>query len=84
MCDAAAWPGRPTRRPEVRPTDDVPITRRMLGVDLDGSRRIEPAHVACAVGPDGSNGSRPIVWMINRMIKAHPTKNRMPRQAAWG
>jgi hypothetical protein len=26
----------------------------MLGVDLDGSRRIEPAHVACAVGSDGS------------------------------
>jgi hypothetical protein len=22
------------------PTDDLPITRRMLGVDLDGSRRI--------------------------------------------
>ena len=26
----------------------------MLGVDLDGSRRIEPAHVGCLVGPDGS------------------------------
>jgi hypothetical protein len=26
----------------------------MLGVDLDGSRRIQPAHVACLVGPDGS------------------------------
>ena len=35
-------------------TDDLPITRRMLGVDLDGSRRIEPAHVGCLVGPDGS------------------------------
>jgi hypothetical protein len=26
-------------------------------------------------------GSRRIVWMIIGMIKAHPTKNRMPRQA---
>src|SRR5215217_7408722 len=35
-------------------TDDLPITSRMLRVDLDGSRRIEPAHVGCVVGPDGS------------------------------
>ena len=35
-------------------TDDLPITRRMLGVDLDGSRRIEPAHVGCPVDADGS------------------------------
>jgi hypothetical protein len=34
----------------------------MLGVGLDGSRRI--------------------VWMIKRMIKAHPTENRMARQAS--
>jgi hypothetical protein len=27
------------------------------------------------------DGCRRIVWMINRMIKAHPTDNRMPRQA---
>jgi hypothetical protein len=26
----------------------------MIGVDLVGSRRIEPAHVGCAVAPDGS------------------------------
>jgi hypothetical protein len=26
----------------------------MLGVDLDGSRRIEAAHVGCLVGSDGS------------------------------
>jgi hypothetical protein len=26
----------------------------MLGVDLVGSRRIQPAHVGCPVGPDGS------------------------------
>jgi hypothetical protein len=33
---------------------DLPITRRMLGVDLDGSRRIEPAQVGWPVGLDGS------------------------------
>jgi hypothetical protein len=27
------------------------------------------------------DGSRPIVWMIIGMIKAHPTENRMARQA---
>jgi hypothetical protein len=26
----------------------------MIGVDLDGSRRIEPAHVGWSVGSDGS------------------------------
>jgi hypothetical protein len=48
----------------------------MLGVDLDGSRRIWPAHVGWPVGLDGSRriqkdpeGSRRIVWMIKRMIK---------------
>jgi hypothetical protein len=35
-------------------TDDLPITSRMLGVDLDGSRRIWPAHVGWPVGLDGS------------------------------
>jgi hypothetical protein len=40
----------------------------MLGVDLDGSRRIEPAHVGCLIGPDGS---RRIVWMI----KGCPTES---------
>jgi hypothetical protein len=43
----------------------------MLGVDLDGSRRIWPAHVGCLVGPDGS---RRIDWMIIGMIKGHPTE----------
>jgi hypothetical protein len=51
----------------------------MLGVDLDGSRRIWPDQVGCLVGPDGSWR---IVWMIIGMIKAHPTNNRMARQAA--
>jgi hypothetical protein len=30
------------------------------------------------------DGSRRIVWMINRMIKAHPTQHRMPRRSAPG
>ncbi len=38
----------------------------MLGVDLDGSRRIEPAQVGRVVGPDGS---RRIEWVIIGMIK---------------
>jgi hypothetical protein len=35
-------------------TLDLPITSRMLGVGLDGSRRIWPAYVGWLVGPDGS------------------------------
>ena len=35
-------------------TNDLPITRRMLGVDPVGSRRISAAHVECRVGLDGS------------------------------
>jgi hypothetical protein len=35
-------------------TLDLPITRRMLGVGLDGSRRIWAAYVGRLVGPDGS------------------------------
>jgi hypothetical protein len=35
-------------------TNDLPIPRRMLGVDLVGSRRIWPAQVGCLVGPDHS------------------------------
>src|SRR5512132_2279488 len=52
--------------------------RSTMCVELDGSRRIEPAYVACLVGPDGS---RRIVWMIIGMIKGHSTENRMARQA---
>src|SRR5215217_7914105 len=58
-------------------TLDLPITRRMLGVDLDGSRRIEPAHVGRLVGPDGY---RRIVWDDQGGIR----QNRMARQAALG
>jgi hypothetical protein len=46
----------------------------MFGVGLGGSRRIKAAQVGRAVGPDGSEGCRPIVWMIKWMIKAHPTE----------
>ena len=61
-------------------TDDLPITRRMLGVDLDGSRRIEPAHVGWPVGPDGSKRIQTDRLDDQTMI-AHPTENRMPRRA---
>jgi hypothetical protein len=65
---AAAWPGEPRllerllggrstatgKWDSAGPLPLHPITRRMLGVDLDGSRRIEAAHVGCLVGPDRS------------------------------
>jgi hypothetical protein len=68
ICTLTCWSVVPAA--EIR-TDDPPITRRMLGIDLDGSRRIEPAHVGWPVGPDGY---RRIVWMIKRMIKGCPTE----------
>jgi hypothetical protein len=49
---------------------DLPFTSRMLGVDLDGSRRIEPAHVGCSSVQTAPDGCRRIVWMIIGMIKA--------------
>jgi hypothetical protein len=49
----------------------------MLGVDLVGSSLIWPAHVGGLVVQRAPDGSRPIVWMINWMIKAHPTDYRM-------
>jgi HIRAN domain len=49
----ALW-SHPRPRPS-RPADvEHQLTSRMLGIDLDGSRRIEPAHVGCLVGPEGS------------------------------
>jgi hypothetical protein len=41
----------------------------MLGVELDGSSRIWPAHVGCLVDPVGSRRSRRIVWMSKPMTK---------------
>jgi hypothetical protein len=57
------------RREGFEPPTARQIRRRMLYVDLVGSRRVWPAHVGSLIGPDGS---RRIVWMIKRMIKAHP------------
>jgi hypothetical protein len=45
----------------------------------DGSSLLTLEASSVQTAPDGS---RPIVWMIKRMIKEHPTKNRMARQAA--
>jgi hypothetical protein len=71
---AELGPGRPgtPEAKRVKEPSTFRIMSRMLGVDLDGSRRIEPAHVEC---PAGLDGSRRIGWMIIGMIKAHPTKN---------
>jgi hypothetical protein len=44
----------------------------------DGSSLLTLDGPSVQTAPDGS---RPIVWMIIGMIKAHPTENRMPRQA---
>src|SRR5215211_325488 len=44
----------------------------------DGSRLLTLAAASVQTAPDGS---RPIVWMIKWMIKAHPTENRMPGRA---
>jgi hypothetical protein len=67
-------------------TLDLPITRRMLGVDLVGSRRIEPAHVGWPVGPDGSRRIQKDRLDDQRMIKpcdaARPRSLRR-RQALW-
>jgi hypothetical protein len=52
----------------------------MLGVGLDGSRRIQPAHLACPVGPDRSRPIPTDRLDDQRMIKAHPTQHRMPRK----
>jgi ADP-heptose:LPS heptosyltransferase len=58
--------------PLYRPgTGHLPITRRMLGVDPDGSRTIWTAHVGCLVGPDGSRRVPSDRLEINRMIIGH-------------
>jgi hypothetical protein len=49
----------------------------MFGVSLDGSRRIEPAHVDASSVQTAPDGYRPIVWMIIGMIKAHPIERRV-------
>jgi len=57
--------------------DAHPITSRMLSVDLDGSRRIEPAHVEASSIQTDPDRSSQIVRMIKWMIKAHPIERRM-------
>jgi hypothetical protein len=53
----------------------------MFGVGLIGSvgsRQLRSDVLSIQTAPDGS---RRIVWMIKRMIKAHPSQDRMTRQA---
>jgi hypothetical protein len=57
--------------------DALPITSRMLGVDLDGSRRTSLLRLAGPSVQTAADGSRTIVWMIKRMINGHPTQDRM-------
>jgi hypothetical protein len=45
----------------------------------EGSGLLTLEALSVQTAPDGS---RRIVWMIKWMIKAHPTENRMARQAA--
>jgi hypothetical protein len=47
----------------------------MLGVDLDGYRRIEPAHVGWPVGLDGSRRIQKDRLDDQRMIKALSTES---------
>jgi len=58
--DLLVWSPRRDSNP------DLPITSRMLCVDLVGSRRIWLAHVGGLVDLVGSSRSRRIVWMIKR------------------
>jgi hypothetical protein len=62
-------------------TDDLPITRRMLGVGLDGSRRIEPAHVGWPVGLDGSRRIQKDRLDDQTDDQRPSDRNRMPRRA---
>jgi hypothetical protein len=69
------------RRPEVRLTDDLPITRRMFGVDLVGSRRIWPAQVGCLVDLVGSRPIQKDRLDDHSDDQGHPTEDRMARRA---
>jgi hypothetical protein len=67
--------GHVERKRESNPR--LSITSRMFGVGTgtapDGSGLITLDASSVQTAPDGS---RPIVWMIIGMIKAHPTENR--------
>jgi hypothetical protein len=62
-------------------TLDLPITRRTLGVNLDGPRRIQPAHVGCLVGPDGSRRVQTDRLDDQMNDQGASDKNRMAKQA---
>jgi hypothetical protein len=63
---------------------DLPITSRMLGVDLVGSRRIQPAHVGWPVGPDGSRRIEKDRLDDQTDDQGHPIDCRMARQTVLG
>jgi Single-strand binding protein family len=67
--------------PQHTQTLDLPITRRTLGVNLDGPRRIQPAHVGCLVGPDGSRRIQTDRLDDQMNDQGAYDKNRMARQA---
>jgi len=61
-------------------TDDLPITSRCSGstwTAAEGSSLLTLDASSVQTAPDGY---RRIVWMIKRMIKGHPTENRMARR----
>jgi single stranded DNA-binding protein len=62
-------------------TLDLPITRRTLAINLDGPRRIQPAHVGCLVGPDGSRRVQTDRLDDQMNDQGASDKNRMARQA---
>jgi hypothetical protein len=53
LAQDTSWPCNSWSREGIRTLDPL-TTRRMLGVDLDGFRRIQAAQVGWLVGPDGS------------------------------
>jgi len=70
----------PGQRPRIS-LADVPITSRMLGVELDGASRVWPAHVGCPSIQTDRDGCSRIAWMIIGM-KCLPTQDRMARRLA--
>jgi hypothetical protein len=56
----------------------------MLRIGLDGSRRIEPAHVGWPVGPDGSRRIQTDRLDDQMDDQGASDRNRMARQASPG
>jgi hypothetical protein len=61
-------------------SSDLPITSRMLGVELDGTRRIVAAHVGWLVDLDGSRRRQTERLDDHLMVKCLPRPNRMARR----